>query len=115
MGRSGDLDLTKECGEYQGRAGDFCTITSSNLDEIAVGTKVIYADAAGESVLDTDIVLDAGSGNTASGHVVLDLAANTGTVTLSGGQGALAGFKADAAVTENADGTWHWSGTYSFD
>jgi hypothetical protein len=29
MARSGDLDVTKECSEYKGRAGDFCTITSS--------------------------------------------------------------------------------------
>src|SRR5262245_9139026 len=115
MGRSGDLDVTKECGEYQGRAGDFCTIISSNLEEIAVGAKVIYADAVGETALDTDIVLDAGSGNTANGHVVLDLATNTGNVTFSGGQGAFAGFKADVDVADNPDGTSHWTGTYSFD
>ena len=115
MGRSGDLDITKECSAYAGQADDFCTITSSNLDEITAGTKVIYADAPGGAILDTDIVLDAGSGNSANGHVVLDLAANTGTVTISGGTGSLAGLKADADVTENADGTWHWSGTYRFD
>ena len=75
MARSGDLDVTKECSEYKGRAGDFCTITSSNLKEIQAGAKVIYAEAANEGTLDTDIELDAGSGNTANGHVVLDLAA----------------------------------------
>jgi len=115
MGRSGDFDITKECSEFKGQPGDFCTITSSSIAEIEVGAKVIYADAAGETTLDTDIVLDAGSGNTANGHVVLDLVANTGTITFAGGTGAFAGFKADADVTENEDGTWHWSGTYSFD
>jgi hypothetical protein len=65
--------------------------------------------------LDTDVVLDAGSGNAANGHVVLDLASNKGTVTLSGGTGRFAGFKADADVSEDSDGSWRWSGTYSFD
>lgn len=115
MPRSGDLHLTKECSEYKGQAGEFCTITSSNLEEIAAGSKVVYADAAGEGTLDTDIVLDAGSGNTAAGHVVLDLAANKGVVDFSGGAGAFVGFQAHADVSEDAEGTWHWEGTYSFD
>jgi hypothetical protein len=114
MGRSGDLEVTKECSEYQGRAGDFCTITSSNLEEIVVGARVIYAEAAAEGNLDSDVVLDAGSGNTADGHVMLDLAASKGTVTFSGGTGTFEGFDAHADVTEDSDG-WHWSGTYSFD
>ena len=115
MARSGDLEVTKECSEYKGRAGDFCTITSSNIDEIQAGVKVIYAEAAGEGTLDTDVVLDAGSGNTAKGHVVLDLAANKGTATFSGGAGKFAGFEAHADVTADSAGLWHWSGTYSFD
>jgi hypothetical protein len=115
MARSGDLDLTKECSEYKGGAGDFCTITSSNLEEIDVGARVIYARAAGEGTLDTDVILDAGSGNTANGHVVLDLTTASGTVTLSGGTGTLAGIQAQADVSADSDGVWHWSGTYSFD
>ena len=67
--------MTKECSAYKGLAGDFCTITSSNLEEIEVGSKVVYAQAAGAGSLDTDVVLDAGPGNTAAGHVVLDLGA----------------------------------------
>lgn len=115
MARSGELEVTKECSEYQGRAGDFCTITSSNIEEIEAGAKVIYAEAAAEGNLDTDVVLDAGSGNTAKGHVVLDLAASKGTVTFSGGTGMFVGFEAHADVTEDSDGLWHWGGTYSFD
>jgi hypothetical protein len=114
MGRSGDLEVTKECSEYTGAAGDFCTITSSNIGEIAAGAKIIYAEAAAEGNLDTDVVLDAGSGNTANGHVVLDLAASKGTVTLSGGTGTFVGFEAHADVTEEG-GSWRWSGTYSFE
>ena len=115
MARSGDLQVTKECSEYTGRAGDFCTITSSNLEEIAAGAKVIYAEPAGEGTLDTDVVLDSGAGNTATGHVVLDLAANKGTATFSGGTGRFAGFEAHADVTTDSEGMWNWSGTYSFE
>jgi hypothetical protein len=115
MPRSGDLQVTKECSEYAGLAGSFCTITSSSLEEIAVGSKVVYAEAPGEGTLDTDVVLDAGSGDSAAGHVVLDLATGKGTVTFSGGTGRFAGFHADADVSTDADGLWHWEGTYSFD
>jgi hypothetical protein len=115
MARSGDLHVTKECSEYAGGAGDFCTITASNLEEISPGSKVIYAEAAGKGTLDTDVVLDAGSGNTARGHVILDLEANKGTATFSGGTGTFAGFDAHADITADADGLWHWAGTYSFD
>jgi hypothetical protein len=115
MPRSGDLQVTKECSEYKGLAGGFCTITSSNLEEIAAGSKVVYAEAAGDGSLDTDVVLDAGSGNTAAGHVVLDLAAEKGVATFSGGTGRFTGFEAHADVSTDSDGLWHWEGTYSFD
>jgi hypothetical protein len=107
--------VTKECSEYKGLAGDFCTITSSNLDEIEDGAKVVYAEAAGDGSLDTDVVLDAGSGNTAAGHVVLDLAAGKGVATFSGGTGTFTGFQAHADVSADPDGMWHWEGTYNFD
>ena len=115
MPRSGDLHVTKECSQYKGLPGDFCTITSSNLEEIEVGSKVVYADAAGDGTLDTDVVLDAGSGNTATGHVVLDLAADKGVASFSGGTGKFIGFQAHADVSTDSDGLWHWEGTYSFD
>jgi hypothetical protein len=115
MPRSGELHVTKECSEYKGLAGDFCTITSSNLEEIEVGSKVVYAEAAGEGSLDTDVVLDAGSGNTAAGHVVLDLAAGKGVATFSGGTGTFTGLQAHADVSADPEGLWHWEGTYSFD
>jgi hypothetical protein len=115
MPRSGELHVIKECSEYAGRAGQFCTIISSNLEEIVVGARVVYAEAAGEASLDTDVTLDAGSGNTAAGHVVLDIASDKGVVTFSGGTGTLAGFQAQADVMPDAKGDSHWDGTYSFD
>jgi len=114
MSRSGSLDVAKECSEYKGLAGDHCTITVSNVDAIDPGARVVYASAAGAGSLDSDIVLEAGPGNSATGHVLLDLGAGTGTITFSGGTGKLAGFEAEAAVSADAEGLWHWNGTYSF-
>jgi hypothetical protein len=115
MTRSGTLQVTKECSAYTGLAGDFCTITSSNVEEIVPGTRVVYEKAAGAGSLDTDVLLDAGSGNTAAGHVVLDLASGSGVATFSAGTGKFAGFEARADVSADAAGLWHWEGTYSLD
>src|SRR6476619_2137077 len=46
-GRSGELHATKDCAEYTGLAGDHCTIASSDVGEIAVGSKIYYDQAAG--------------------------------------------------------------------
>jgi len=46
---------------------------------------------------------------------VLDLAADKGVADFSGGAGTFAGFQAHADVSTDADGLWHWEGTYSFD
>jgi len=87
--RSGALHVTKECSQYTRLAGGFCTITSSNLQAIEVGTRVVYTDASGPTVPNTDVTLDPPSpgNNKAFGHVVLDLVARHGVVTISGGTG----------------------------
>jgi len=116
--RTGALDITKECSQYAGQTGGFCTITESNLKMIQPGSRVIYADAAGATGLDTDIVLATGPGNSAFGHVVLDFATGTGTVTFNGGTGQFRHFHASAAVSYTGDADhpydWGWEGTYSF-
>lgn len=116
--RTGALHVTKECSQYQGQAGQFCTITSSNIPWIRAGMRVVYADAANfgstPPMLDTDVVLSAGHGSAANGHVILNLANAQGTVTLAGGTGAFAKFHASASVTVDGDGVWHWDGTYGF-
>ena len=57
--RKGDLHVTKECSQYNGAAGSFCTITSSNLTEILIGSRVFYDQAAGipTGLLDSNVVL----------------------------------------------------------
>lgn len=118
--RSGELHVTKECSAYTGAAGGYCTITSSNVKAIPVGSRVIYLEplAFPYTVLDTDIVLDPpGPGNNmAFGHVHLDLLTGAGVATFAGGTGKFTWFHASVAVTPNAaePNGWAWEGTYSF-
>lgn len=119
--RNGALHVTKECSNYHGQAGEICTITSSNLDAIEVGSKVVYARAAdflsSPPSLDSDVVLDPPSpgNNVAFGHCHLNLVTGIGLCTFSGGTGKFTHFDASVDVSPPADGVnWHWDGTYSF-
>jgi hypothetical protein len=113
------LHVTKECSQYTGAAGSFCTIASSNIPEIKIGAHVIYDQAAGipAGMLDSNIVLDAGRGNRAVGRCTLDFATAVGVCTFSDGTGKLAGFHARVDVSSlgmDAQGRpiWAWNGTY---
>ena len=115
--RTGELHVTKECSQYTGLAGSFCTITSSNVKAIEVGSRVVYARAAGATSLSSDVVLDVpGPGNNkAFGHCALNLLTGLGLCTFSGGTGKFTSFQARADVSPPTDGVnWHWEGTYSF-
>jgi hypothetical protein len=112
--RARPLHVTKECSQYAGGIGSYCTITSSNIAAITVGTRVFYAQAAGPTSLDSDVILYAGPGNTATGHVVLDFATGTGLLTLSGGTGTLDGIRARVNVSYLGGPNWAWDGTYRF-
>ena len=118
--RSGDLYVTKTCppSTYTGAAGDFCTVTSSNVTEIEVGSRVVYAQAIDFSTLslDSDVVIDVpGPGsNTAFGHCQVNLVSGLGHCTFSGGTGKFTWFQASVAVTHDANFLWYWEGTYSF-
>jgi hypothetical protein len=117
--RSGELHVTKECGDYHGNPGEFCTITSSNVKAIEVGSRVVYARSPTFPTLDTDVVLDTpGPGNNqAFGHCTLDLTTGLGLCTFSGGTGKFEGFTATAHVsppTAKDPENWHWFGTYGF-
>jgi hypothetical protein len=110
------LHVTKNCLGYTGQAGSFCTISTSNLPAIPVGSKVFYFQSLVPStgLLDSNIVLDAGSGNRAIGRCTLDLVTNLALCTFSDGTGDFSGFHARV----NGSGTfaeYHWDGTYGFD
>jgi hypothetical protein len=111
------LHVTKECSEYTGQAGSFCTITSSNLGRILVGATVTYDQAAGIPAfgLDSNVVLDAGNGNRAMGRCTLDATTGKGLCTFADGMGRFAGFKARVNVSYLGGFDWAWDGTYSFE
>ena len=115
--RTGTLHMTKECSEYTGQAGSFCTLKSSNLAAIKVDSKVFYDQALGTpaGLLDSNVVLDAGDGNRAFGRCTLDLSTNLGLCTFSDGTGEFTGFSARVDVDCRAGFlACRWDGTYSF-
>ena len=115
-GKSGSLHATKNCAEYTGLSGDHCTIASSDLAEIAVGSKIYYDQAAGipTGLLDSNVVLDAGSGNRAVGRCTLDLSTGLGLCTFSNGLGRLAGFTDEVKVSCLGGPVCSVDGTYRF-
>jgi len=116
--RSGALYVTKECSQNAGLAGQFCTITSSNVDAIEVGSRVIYLTGRGPAGLDSDVILEPpGPGNNrAFGHCTL--IAPVRLCTFSGGTGKFTHFQVTAAVSLPLGGpggpNFSWTGTYSF-
>jgi hypothetical protein len=112
--RSGDLYITKECSEFTGQPGGFCTITSSNINAIQAGSRVVYASGLTPPTLDSDITIVRNGNSIAQGHVQLNLLTGTGTVTLSGGTGQFLGFEANVVVTCPGGPSCSWAGSYSF-
>jgi hypothetical protein len=106
--------VTKECSGFTGGAGSFCTITSSNVKAIEVGSTILYLQPDQVATPSgSDVILDPpGPGNNqAFGHCSLAV----GVCTFSGGTGKFTGFQASVAVWPNADfSLWFWEGTYSF-
>ena len=112
--RSGAFQVTKECSQFNGTNGTFCTITSSTLAEIEAGSRVIYATVNGFGDLDSDVRLDLpGPGNNAAfGHCTLN--ATVSRCTFMGGTGKFTHFTATVAVTYTGGVDYAWDGTYSF-
>jgi hypothetical protein len=115
--RSGALRVTKECSQYLGQVGQFCTITTSNVPFIKPGMKVVYLEALDleSGTLEGDMALGAGQG-TALGRVVLDLGKESGRVSFSVGTGRFDNFRARAVVSllDKEKDLWGWDGRYSF-
>jgi len=114
--RTGTFHAQKNCDQYTGLAGGFCTITVSTLKQIPVGTKYVATDAPTATALISDITLvPPGPGNSVVfGHVDLNRVTRTGTVSFSGGTGKFQHFTASAVITFLSPRNWALDGTYSF-
>ena len=115
--RRGQLHVIKDCTAKTGDPGSFCIVTSSDLPEIVVGSKVFYFQSpiGSTGLQDSNVVLDAGNGNRAVGRCTLDLSNGLGLCTFSDGTGQFTGFQARVDVSPPTDGVnWHWEGTDSF-
>jgi hypothetical protein len=110
--RSGDLRVTKECSQFA--TASFCTILTSNVKAIEVGTRIRYFQPEKIGTPSgSDVVLDPpGPGNNkAFGNCSLAV----GVCTFAGGTGKFASFRASVDVTHTDDfSVWFWDGTYSF-
>ena len=110
--RSGTLKIFKECSEYTGLRGSFCTIKTSTLKQIKAGSKVVYLQP---KALASDVILTSGT-NKAYGNCALNKAGN-GKCIFTRGTGTLAGFHAELRVTHLGDPSaspfWYWQGPYS--
>ena len=111
--RAGTLKIFKECSEYTGLRGSFCTIKTSTLKQIKAGSKVVYLQP---KALASDVILTSGT-NKAYGNCALNKAGN-GKCIFTRGTGTLAGFHAELRVTHLGDPSaspfFYWAGPYSF-
>jgi hypothetical protein len=108
---------TKDCSGFTGLVGAYCTIRSSNVDALKVGSKVFYVQVAGKTALDSDTVIYVKHGSVATGHCLLRFATGVGLCTISDGTGTLDGLRLRVRVRASSSipKLWHWDGTYSFD
>ena len=79
------LHVTKDCSGFRGVAGNFCTIRSSNVKALKVGSKIFYMQPSGKTALNSDTAIYAGPGNIAAGHCLLRFATGVGLCTISDG------------------------------
>ena len=112
--RSGNLAILKECSQYDGTNGTFCTIASSNVRAIEAGSRVVYATVDGFGDVDSDVTLDLpGPGNNrAFGHCTLN--ADVQRCEFTGGTGKFQHFTARIDVTYVGGVEYEWNGTYAF-
>lgn len=134
--RSGELRVTKNCSAETNDDGSFCTITSSNLPEIQVGSRVFYTqglvgcDTGAVSypcptlpptpegvniALDGNAILYVGVRDWAVGRCTVDSTGNFGLCTFWDGTGPLTGFRARIDVSSSDGVNYEWRGRYSFD
>jgi hypothetical protein len=116
LGGTRALHATKDCSGFTGLVGAYCTIRSSNVPALKVGSKIFYVQVAGKTALDSDTIIYVKRGGVATGHCLLRFATGVGLCTMSDGTGTLAGFRMRVRVTASSSipKLWHWDGTYSF-
>jgi hypothetical protein len=115
--RRGKIHLIKDCSGKTGDPGSFCVVTSSNLPEIVVGSKVFYFQSPIPStgLQDSNVVLDAGDANRAVGRCTLDLVTRIALCTFSEGTGTFIGFHARINGSPGTDSSnYHWDGAFHF-
>ena len=115
--RRGKLHVIKDCTGKTGDPGSFCVVTSSDLPEIVVGSKVFYFQSPipATGLQDSNVVLDAGNGDRAVGRCTLDLTNFLALCTFSEGTGTFIGFHARINGSPGTDrSNYHWDGTYHF-
>jgi hypothetical protein len=107
---------TKDCSGFTGLVGAYCTVRSSNVKALKVGSKIFYVQVAGQTALDSDTVIYVKQGSVATGHCLLRFATGVGLCTISDGTGTLAGFRFRVRVTASSSipKLWNLDGTYSF-
>jgi hypothetical protein len=107
---------TKDCSGFTGLVGAYCTIRSSNVKALKVGSKIFYVQVASRTALDSDTIIYVKRGSVATGHCFLRSATGVGLCTISDGTGTLGGFQLRVRVSADASvpKLFHWDGTYSF-
>jgi len=114
--RHGDLQVTMNCANYTGAAGSSCTITTSNLEEIKVGSNCFMGQPTNIPVgfLDSNVLLEAGSGDWTVGRITVEFATGRGLGIFSDGTGQFAGLNARFNVSTTDGLNFSWNGTYAF-
>jgi hypothetical protein len=114
-GATKPFHATKDCSGFTGLVGAYCTIRSSNVKALKVGSKIFYVQEAGAAALDSDTIIYVKRGSVATGHCFLG-GNGVGLCTISDGTGTLDGFRLRVRVRASSSipKLWHWDGTYSF-
>jgi hypothetical protein len=115
LGGAKEFHATKDCSGFTGLVGAYCTIRSSNVKALKVGSKIFYVQEAGKTALDSDTIIYVKRGTVATGHCFLG-GNGVGLCTMSDGTGTLAGLRLRVRVRASSSipKLWHWDGTYSF-
>jgi len=110
------LTIVENCsGTMTGKAGEYCTVTSSSVPAIPKGTKVVYSSPVISSsvFLSSNVAITASSANTATGYCMVDLHTGVGMCTFWKRTGTLAGFHAVVHGSFESATAYHWDGFYS--